>query len=394
MIDTSLIIPLYQGKQYLPYLFDIIAENFRNMKVQLGLACELILVNDEPGSVLSLGGENICGKVTVCNLERNHGIHGARQAGLKLAKGEYVVFLDQDDKITGNYLVSQRAKIGNKDAVVCNGYLTKYCMSIRQHIYTSFEEMKNATDLDSYFSKGNQIISPGQVLIRKKAVPEVWKNYTMKKNGADDFLIWILMLFEGKTFAINEEYLYVHVGHEKNLSNRSEIMNESVREAVQIMREYAGLSDLQKQRFQGENQWWEKAVNPKVNSTMEQIIKIFNRWTYLQTQGRTLEKFFIEKGINYLAIYGLGYIGGRLFEELTHTDVKVVCGIDQRADRVVVENLPVVALGSEDAFEYIQQIQAIVVAVSYDFQRIREMIEEKYGNVEILSFEKIINELL
>ncbi len=63
MTDTSMIVTLYQGDRYLPYLLQIAEENFRNMKLRLGLDCELILVNDDPRKILPIkgGGEGLGG---------------------------------------------------------------------------------------------------------------------------------------------------------------------------------------------------------------------------------------------------------------------------------------------------------------------------------------------
>ncbi len=169
MTDTSMIVTLYQGDRYLPYLLQIAEENFRNMKLRLGLDCELILVNDDPRKILPIkGGEKSWGEIIVRNLEENRGIHGARQSGVKLAKGRYLVFLDQDDKISGSYLASQREKIGDNDAVVCNGYLTKYCMDVKWCIYASPEAQEQVSDLDKYLSQGNQHLSPPRATSGKR----------------------------------------------------------------------------------------------------------------------------------------------------------------------------------------------------------------------------------
>lgn len=104
--------------------------------------------------------------------------------------------------------------------------------------------------------------------------------------------------------------------------------------------------------------------------------------------------FFQSQGAGRLAIYGLGYIGGRLFDELRDTGVEVVCGIDRQADRVAVENLPVVALDDEKTEEFVQRTDAIVVTAIYDVPQIKKMIEARFQDIRIFSFEEIIQELL
>lgn len=395
MTDTSLIVTLYQGDRYLPYLLQIAEENFRNMRLRLGLDCELILVNDEPGEKLPIEGEKKSwGEIVVCNHEENRGIHGARQSGAKLARGRYLVFLDQDDKISGSYLASQRERIGDCDAVVCNGYLTKYCMDVKWYIYASPEAQEYVSDLEKYLSQGNQIISPGQVLLKREAIPEIWMGNTMRRNGADDYLLWVLMLVSGKSFSVNTECLYVHVGHGGNISNQTAAMDVSIKEAIGIMRDSAGLLNIQEEQLDKMEQWrrakWEKEKSAKT----AHIFELFDRWTYLGEQGISLADFFQNQGVGRLAIYGLGYIGGRLFDELRDTGVEVVCGIDRQVDRVAVENLSVVALDDEKTGEFMQRTDAIVVTAIYDVPQIKERIEARYQDIRIFSFAEIIQELL
>lgn len=396
MIDTSLIVTLYQGNQYLPYLLQIAEANFINMKKQMGLDCEIIFVNDEPGKKLPVQGSvRTWGEIVVCNAEKNQGIHGARQRGVKLARGRYLIILDQDDKIEEDYIVSQRSKIGNCAAVVCNGYFTESGKSVKWHIYNSLEEQKNAEDLEKYLSEKNQIISPGQVLLKKSAIPDVWMVNTMKSNGADDFLLWLLMLFEGKTFAVNTEHLYVHVGHEKNVSRQAELMHKSIKEAVGIIKEYTQLSDMQKVQLEGVELWRKREEEAGKERTVREkyIFKLLERWTYLESNGISLAGFFRSQGIERLVIYGFSYIGESIFHRFENVGINVICGIDRRADRMVIKELPVVKLDDEIAQEYLQQTDAVVVTSISGFQEIKEALEMYTKDIKVYSFEEIIQEL-
>lgn len=395
MIDTSLIITLYQGNQYLPYLLQIAEENFKRMKMQMGLDCELILVNDEPGIELPVQeGKNSWGEIIVCSSKVNCGIHGARKLGVKKARGQYLIFLDQDDKISVNYLVSQRKEIGDWDAVVCNGYLTRYCMAVKWNIYAFPEAHSRVADLEKYLSQGNQIISPGQVLLKKEAIPGPWLDRTMTHNGADDYLLWVFMLFSGKKFGVNPEFLYVHVGHGGNLSNQTAAMDESIKEAIGIMQESAELLGIQNIHLDKIDQWRVQKREMESSGKLAHIVKLHECWTYLETKGILFSDFFQEQGIERLVIYGLGYIGGRLFEQLKDQGVDVVCGIDQQADRVVAEGIPVVLLDGEELKEYMRQSDAIVVTAVFAFPEISRMLEERYQGYKIFSFDEIMQELL
>lgn len=90
----SFILPVYNVEAYLPECVESILQQITDQ-------CEIILVND--GSKDSSG--DICRKyaesstlIRLVNKE-NGGLSSARNAGLSVARGEYVTFIDSDDKI-------------------------------------------------------------------------------------------------------------------------------------------------------------------------------------------------------------------------------------------------------------------------------------------------------
>lgn len=96
---VSFIVPVYNVENYLEGCINSILsqENCRDY--------ELILIDD--GSTDNSGG--ICDKyksdsrVTVIH-KKNEGVSVARNIGMKLAKGEYITFVDSDDTINSTYI--------------------------------------------------------------------------------------------------------------------------------------------------------------------------------------------------------------------------------------------------------------------------------------------------
>lgn len=99
MEDVSIIVPVYNTKMYLKQCIEsILAQSFKNYK--------LILIDD--GSIDGSG--QICDhykqqdeRVVVYH-QINAGIGAARNKGLELAKGKYILFIDSDDWIEPNLL--------------------------------------------------------------------------------------------------------------------------------------------------------------------------------------------------------------------------------------------------------------------------------------------------
>lgn len=99
MVDVSVIIPVYNvGKHLRRCLDSIIKQRYPNY--------EIILVDD--GSTDESG--KICDEYALHNNkirvfhQENRGVSEARNKGLNVAKGKYIVFVDSDDEVTENYL--------------------------------------------------------------------------------------------------------------------------------------------------------------------------------------------------------------------------------------------------------------------------------------------------
>lgn len=119
-VDVSIIVPVYNSAVYLKKCVDsIINQSFKNI--------EIILVNDGSTDNQSLKicreYENIDSRIKVID-KPNGGLSDARNAGLDIAQGEYVGFVDSDDYIeTDMYQVLfTSAKKFNADISTCGWY--------------------------------------------------------------------------------------------------------------------------------------------------------------------------------------------------------------------------------------------------------------------------------
>ncbi len=95
----SVIVPVYNVEEYLKQCVDsILSQTLREI--------EIILVDDGSTDKCPL----ICDEYAesyerICVIhQENKGVSAARNAGLRLAKGEYIAFIDSDDRIAPEYL--------------------------------------------------------------------------------------------------------------------------------------------------------------------------------------------------------------------------------------------------------------------------------------------------
>lgn len=231
---VSVIIPFYYGEKYLSRIKEMIINNVENMLSTDSI--ELILVNDSPNYIINeveMQSEKY--KLKVFVNDTNVGIHQSRINGIRVAEGEYILMLDQDDLISDKCISSQLAKIGNADVIVSNGY--KKNQNIDEIIYQSDKQQQKVRKLFWYIYLENRILSPGQCMIKKESIPKIWTKICMKKNGADDMLLWLIMLHKKNIIKTNSECLYTHVSTGENVSNDDLKMADSTFEMLELLKQ-------------------------------------------------------------------------------------------------------------------------------------------------------------
>ena len=187
-VAISVIIPWYQGQRYLPGLLSMMERNAEILRGEAGKEMEVLLVNDSPWENLETELKKQADGAAAYRLKvitnpQNSGIHATRVNGLNAAQGEFIQFLDQDDRITDRCLLSQYRSIGDADFVIGNGYDGEQGGG-RHLIFASLMAHAAAGDLKCQYYYNNLIRSPGQVLIRKSSIPAYWLEQIMKNNGS------------------------------------------------------------------------------------------------------------------------------------------------------------------------------------------------------------------
>lgn len=234
MTWISWIVPLYKGKKYISGILTNMQEIYTNLQdaYQGSEYCmEVLLVNDDPSESIEVPKYPF--KISVIQHKTNRGIHQARITGLQAAKGEFIVFLDQDDHVEPSFLTRHLQVIGSADVCVANGY--REYLQGKELLYTKKAAMKLTGQYKMYLFGTDMIFSPGQCLIRKASVPELWQQSVMQTNGCDDFLLWILLFKENAKFVYLWEPLYYHLETEHNFSNDYSRMDRSFAEMIEIL---------------------------------------------------------------------------------------------------------------------------------------------------------------
>ena len=213
----SIIIPVYNTKNYLDNCIkSVIRQKFKNI--------QLILIND----CSTDGSKKICEKykkkfdLILINHKKRLGAAISRNDGLKLAKGEYIIFLDSDDYLLGKSLFElKNIIIKNKfPNVILNNIKRNRIPTSNDHILKNFKDKLQKKKEFFLTLNKNKIIfyECWLFVISKKLIID--NNISFQKiQFAEDatFVIKILLLMN--SIIINKSKFLHHRSREKSLKH-------------------------------------------------------------------------------------------------------------------------------------------------------------------------------
>lgn len=207
MDKISIIIPVYNASRYLyECMKTVLNQTYSNI--------EVILVDD--GS--SDGSGELCDKFSTEDSrikvihQKNSGVSAARNAGLKLASGEYIAFIDADDMIHADMyeVMLKKAKEYNAD-MVATGVTIRNLNGQEQPEYplrTSIDEMSCEAALEKLLTKRLNVAVYTK-LFKREIINEV-KFRNDKRYSEDKFFVFEAILRSRKIIEIPEcKYIYV-----------------------------------------------------------------------------------------------------------------------------------------------------------------------------------------
>lgn len=139
----------------------------------------------------------------------------------------------------------------------------------------------------------------------------------------------------------------------------------------------------------------QKINNRTIRQKEEKIEKfksyynLLNQWLCLKQEGKNLADYFQNNQYKTVAIYGMGELGNRLYEELKATSVSVEYAIDKNSFSTYSE-LEVFNLDDIDSDT--EPVDIIVVTAVFAFDEIEVELQSRYS-CPIVSLEDVVFEL-
>lgn len=119
----------------------------------------------------------------------------------------------------------------------------------------------------------------------------------------------------------------------------------------------------------------------------DMLIQTYDKWMQLEEKGKTIHDILHARGYHTAAIYGMGYLGKRLYERLTAEGADILCGIDKNA-HYMYKNLYVYAIDDED----LPDADVIIVTPIYFYKEIRDTIKE-YRSADVCSLYDLLDDV-
>lgn len=119
---------------------------------------------------------------------------------------------------------------------------------------------------------------------------------------------------------------------------------------------------------------WGKAKQCGVlDVRLEKGFYILNLWLQIKQRGQGLQPYFYDNMLRSIAIYGMGALGERLYDELRNSGVSISYGIDRIANLKKVPGLKIIDANTTG----MPQVDAIVVTPVQDYWKIVGLLENR-----------------
>ena len=202
----SIIVPIYNVEKYLERCIkSLISQTYKNI--------EIVLVNDGSPD----NSEDICLRFKrqdnriVYLKQKNAGLSAARNAGMKIAKGKYYMFVDSDDYVNVNFVKTLHDSLIENDAdiAVCK-YKVVYENSEIDINIVEKAQCKIFIGTDKYENFFNDLKTVTTVAWNKLYKKELFNNitYPVGKLHEDEYTTYKLFDISKKIVYIDCEYYY------------------------------------------------------------------------------------------------------------------------------------------------------------------------------------------
>lgn len=197
---VSIIVPCYKQAHFLK-------DSLQSVLDQTYKHWECIIVNDGSPDDTAIVAARWCQTDNRFKYvaKPNGGLSSARNAGIAISNGIYILPLDTDDVLHPEYLQQTVTELEQNDEVAIVSCYTRF---FKNTITNSFHELKPRGDRAIYLHYVNQLVATS--LYRKDCWSEAGGYDETMKNGFEDWEFWLNVTKRGWSYKIIPEFLFYY----------------------------------------------------------------------------------------------------------------------------------------------------------------------------------------
>ncbi len=197
---VSIIVPCFNQANFLKEsLQSVLDQTYENW--------ECIIVNDGSPDNTEEVANKWCEKDSRFQyiIKTNGGLSSARNAGIKIAKGEFILPLDADDILVETYISRLLPELISDSSLAIVSCHSKFFEKNISNIVYEFKPV--GSSYRNLLFENNLIATS---IFRKKDWTEVGGYDEKMKNGFEDWEFWIAITKTGRKYKIVEEFLFYY----------------------------------------------------------------------------------------------------------------------------------------------------------------------------------------
>ena len=203
---VSIIVPVYNVEKYLSKCLDsLMRQTYKNI--------ELILVDDGSND----GSNQICSRYAENDsrikliVQENKGVSSARNTGLNIASGEYIIFVDSDDWVESEYVefLVEKIRESKADLVVCGYYNDLLNGTVKQLNVDKLEILMDSQEaLIKCFEVKSDMRLMCNKIFRRNIIDENKIRFNEDFTIGEDFHLIFRYIMNSKVVVYNPKPLY------------------------------------------------------------------------------------------------------------------------------------------------------------------------------------------
>lgn len=295
--------------------------------------------------------------------EKDSGIFNAMNKGIRLAEGEFLYFLNAGDKLHSDDVLNKVAEIAVGVDVVIGDIVFKSDTGDVEHSYAVGRELRENLE------KGHCVCH--QVIFASKEC---------LKDGFDEqFQIcadydWLCrQICAGKKIVKADMIIVDYDTH--GVSNQVQYHKlHWIEDFLVIEKNFPELKSKYSEEI--------KKIVIKERKELYQY-QLMNQWLFLKQRRIDFSTFFVRRGMHSIAVFGIHYMGQRLYDELKGSQVHVRYAIDRNPNK---DNWEIPVFYPDDE---LKAVDAVVITPIFDFLEIKAKLSEKL-HCPIISIEEML----